>query len=37
MGGFKKKEDLMKIKGIGPKIFENIKDKIIVGSKDDDN
>ena len=30
MGGFKKKEDLMKIKGIGPKIFENIKDKIII-------
>lgn len=35
-GYFKEKEDLMKIKGIGIKKFKNIKDKIIIGGKNDD-
>ena len=34
--GFKKKEDLIKVKGIGSKTFENIKDKITIEDKNDD-
>ena len=30
-GGFKKVEDIMKVKGIGEKIFAQIKDQITVG------
>ncbi len=32
-GPFKKPEDIMKVPGIGPKIFEQNKDIIIVGDK----
>ncbi len=32
-GGFKKVEDLMKVKGIGEKIFAQIKDQITVGAE----
>ena len=32
-GPFKKPEDIMKVSGIGPKIFEQNKDMIIIGDK----
>jgi len=32
-GGFKRVEDLMKVKGIGEKIFAQIKDQITVGQE----
>jgi len=32
-GPFKKPEDIMKVPGIGPKIFEQNKDIIITGDK----
>jgi len=32
-GGFKKVEDLMKVKGIGEKIFAQIKDQISIGAE----
>jgi|GEM_PF-277478 len=32
-GPFKKPEDIMKVSGIGPKIFEQNKDIIIIGDK----
>jgi comEA protein len=32
-GGFKKVEDLMKVKGIGEKIFAQIKDQITIGAE----
>jgi len=32
-GSFKKIEELMKVKGIGEKIFNNLKDLITVGSE----
>ena len=32
-GGFKKVEDIMKVKGIGEKTFDRIKDLITVGSE----
>lgn len=32
-GPFKKPEDIMKVPGIGPKIFEQNKDIIIIGDK----
>jgi comEA protein len=32
-GGFKRIEDIMKVKGIGEKIFGRIKDLITVGSE----
>ena len=32
-GPFKKIEELMKVRGIGEKVFKQIKDKIEVGSK----
>jgi len=32
-GQFKKIEELMKVQGVGEKIFKQIKDKIEVGSK----
>jgi competence protein ComEA len=32
-GPFKKIEELMKVRGVGEKIFKQIKDKIEVGSK----
>ena len=32
-GNFKKVEDIMKVQGIGEKIFENIKDMITVGAE----
>jgi len=32
-GAFKKVEDLMKVKGIGEKIFAQIKDQITVGQE----
>lgn len=31
-GKFKRVEDIMKVRGIGEKVFEEIKDKITVGS-----
>ncbi|MEA1913108.1 MAG: helix-hairpin-helix domain-containing protein [candidate division WOR-3 bacterium] len=34
--GFKTKEDILKVKGIGPKTFEKIKDKVYTGGKNDD-
>ncbi|MCX6570369.1 MAG: ComEA family DNA-binding protein [Candidatus Aminicenantes bacterium] len=32
-GNFKKVEDIMKIQGIGEKVFENIRDLITVGGE----
>ena len=32
-GPFRKPEDIMKVPGIGPKIFEQNKDMIVVGDK----
>jgi competence protein ComEA len=32
-GGFKKIEDIMKVQGIGEKVYENIKDLITVGGE----
>lgn len=32
-GNFKKVEDIMKVRGIGEKLFEQIKDRITVGSE----
>jgi len=32
-GGFKKVEDIMKVKGIGEKIFAQIKDQITIGAE----
>jgi competence protein ComEA len=29
-GGFKKKEDLMKVSGIGPKLFASMKDLVTL-------
>ncbi len=31
-GKFKRVEDIMKVRGIGEKVFEEIKDKITIGS-----
>lgn len=32
-GGFKRIEDIMKVQGIGEKVFDNIKDLITVGAE----
>jgi competence protein ComEA len=33
-GGFKKIEEIMKVQGIGEKVYEDIKDLITVGGED---